>query len=269
MDVLERIGSMAGTDTAKAANLAHQTFQTRIAETGHTGKALLHTLAELCEQHPNIVGLGVGLLVDQFLVHERRAREAHEKLEAEAIAAGHALAKPGAKAGQSGPKYMAPYKAAKVRAPKHMAHIKPGKIAFEVFGAILALKFATAMGHIMRRKTHKESWVAHIAHIRLLSSSIAAYYLAKSIKQHEVSAWRNAAIALFATDAIKPILKVNKKLAAEGAKRAAAERRTAALATVGGPEMVATAPAVTHGDGKGGERRSVGHDDGGHGAPVH
>ena len=63
MGVIEKIGSLAGTEMAKAVNLAHETFQDRVGEHGHTGRALVETFTEVCRNHPNAVGIGVGLLV--------------------------------------------------------------------------------------------------------------------------------------------------------------------------------------------------------------
>ena len=51
---------------------------------------------------------------------------------------------------------------------------------------------------------------AAAAKIHLLSASIATYYFAKSLRARRVSAWRNAAVALFGTDAVKPLLKPQK-----------------------------------------------------------
>jgi hypothetical protein len=44
----------------------------------------------------------------------------------------------------------------------------------------------------------------------LWSGAIATYYLVKSLKSPKVSAWRNAAVALFATRALKPALRAPK-----------------------------------------------------------
>ena len=63
-----------------------------------------------------------------------------------------------------------------------------------------------------RKRAHHDGWFAAAAKIHLLSASIATYYFAKSLRAEKVSAWRNAAVALFGTDAIKPLLKPAKPL---------------------------------------------------------
>ena len=214
MGVIEQVGSLAGTQMAQAVNLAHETFQTRMGEHGHTGRALIETLAHICENHPNLVGIGVGLLVEQFLVHEKHLHEAQAR-EQVLIAEGKALPKGSRAAKAHAQKQHSLNKA-------HANRIKPGKVFFEVFGALVGLKFATGVAHVMGRKSHKEAWFAPAAHVRLFSASLAAYYIAKAFKAKDVSAWRNAAIALFATDAIKPVLRVDKAHKAAAARAALA-----------------------------------------------
>ena len=74
--IVERIGSLAGTELAKAADLAHSVFQDRMQTHGHTGRAIIETIAEICRNHPNLVGIGVGLLVEQILLEEKRRHDA-------------------------------------------------------------------------------------------------------------------------------------------------------------------------------------------------
>ncbi len=84
-----------------------------------------------------------------------------------------------------------------------------------MFGGLLLLKFSVAAGRMFgRKRAHHDGWFAAAAKIHLLSASIATYYFAKSLRAEKVSAWRNAAVALFGTDAIKPLLKPNKRLRA-------------------------------------------------------
>ena len=196
MGVIERIGAMAGTEMAKAVNLAHQTFQDRVGEHGHTGRALVETLTSVCRNHPNAVGIGVGLLVEQLLVHEKHLYEAKEH-------AGHA---PGVH-----DHAVAPHPARSDAHPAlvniKISKIKPGKVAFEVFGALVALKVASGFAHVFGRKSHKEAWFSPAARIHAISGSIAAYNLAAAIKSKTISSWRNAAILFFGTHAIKPLLK--------------------------------------------------------------
>ena len=63
---------MAGSDMEKAADLAQHTFQGAVGRHGHHGRALIETIVMLCREHPNIVGIGVGLLVEQLLSEEKR-----------------------------------------------------------------------------------------------------------------------------------------------------------------------------------------------------
>ena len=65
-------------------------------------------------------------------------------------------------------------------------------------------------------------WFAPAAKIHLFSGALAAYYLAKAIKSPKVSAWRNAAVALFVTDALKPVLKARPAGSASPARPVAA-----------------------------------------------
>src|SRR5476649_1541175 len=81
--IFERITSLAGTEAAKAINLAHEHFQLRMGEHGHTGRALIETVAEVCRNHPNLVGIAVGLMVEQLLVEEKHRHEAHLRVESD------------------------------------------------------------------------------------------------------------------------------------------------------------------------------------------
>ena len=74
MGVIEKIGSLAGTEMAKAVNLAHETFQDRVGEHGHTGRALgetvrtqLHHLHDLEKR----LGRSLSMAVRQHLSFSR------------------------------------------------------------------------------------------------------------------------------------------------------------------------------------------------------
>jgi hypothetical protein len=87
-----------------------------------------------------------------------------------------------------------------------LSTLKPGKTAWEVFGALMALKIASFTARLFKRN-HSDVWFAPAARVHLISGSIATYYFVKAARSPKISAWRNAAIALFATDALKPVLK--------------------------------------------------------------
>ena len=85
--------------------------------------------------------------------------------------------------------------------------MKPGRVAFEVFGGLMLLKIAASGARIFRHKHQDEVWFAPAAKIHLLSGTLCAYNLTKAMRSKNVSAWRNGAILFFGTDAIKPVLK--------------------------------------------------------------
>jgi hypothetical protein len=221
--IVERIGSLAGTELAKAADLAHSVFQERLNTHGHTGRAVIETIAEICRNHPNLVGIGVGLLVEQILLEEKRRYEAHHPKGGvlPAPAPGHE-AHPGAEhepplADPNRPLHESIVPDTAV-VPAHPVHpvkphkpLKPGSLAFEVFGGLLVLKMGALGSAIFRKDHHAATWLADVSKIHIFSATFAAYYTAKAIRSHKISAWRNAAIALFATDAIKPMLQMDPK----------------------------------------------------------
>lgn len=207
--IIERIGSLAGTELAKAVNLAHKTFQDRMGVHNHTGRALVETVAEVCRNHPNLVGIGAGLLVEQLLVEEKRRHDAHAGTESATERSA-----PGADGGQPSASAGARLQAPGLHAPNlhppavKLHRIRPGRIALEVFGAILLLKMGAAGARLLRRKHHpRDIWFAPAARVRLFSATIAAYNLASAIRSPRISAGRNAAIAFFGTVAVKPLLK--------------------------------------------------------------
>ena len=223
--IIERIGSLAGTELAKAVNLAHSHYTARMNVHGHTGRALVETVAEVCRNHPNLVGIGVGLLVEQLLTEEKKHHDAQVRAREEAPptpvdpvtgepvpappADPHAI--PGPASTPTDPSHpdhpdhhlhLPTLHAPSVR----LSNLKPGKTAWEVFGALMALKIASFTARLFKRD-HADVWFAPAARIHLISGSLATYYFVKSARSPKLSAWRNAAIALFATDALKPVLK--------------------------------------------------------------
>ncbi len=248
--IVERLGSMAGTEAGKAVNLAHQTFQARMGEHSHFGRALLETVAEVARAHPNLMGIAAGLMIEQLLVEERRRHEVyvagvadgsippHEGLHLPHLTLPHVDMPHADMPHINAPHLEAPHLHLP-HLPTHairLSAIRPGHVAMEVFGALVLLKFASAGARMFRRKNKPEIWFAPAAKIHLFSGTLAAYYGAKSLKSPKVSAWRNAAVALFATDALKPLLKAPKR--AQGA----AANRTASSQLGLGPALVSPAP---------------------------
>ena len=231
--IVERIGSLAGTELAKAADLAHSVFQERLGTHGHTGRAIIETIAEICRNHPNLVGIGVGLLVEQILLEEKRRYEHSHPHGAAAIPApahpeAHAdgqppLADPNVPLHESIVPVVPETHAPPAHPAKPHKPIRPGNLAFEVFGGLLVLKMGALGSAIFRKDHHAATWLADASKIHIFSATLAAYYTAKAIRSHKISSWRNAAIALFATDAIKPLLQMDPKrrkaLAAAAAHR--------------------------------------------------
>lgn len=244
MGIFERIGALAGSELSKATNLFHETFGQRMGEHGHSGRALIEGIAQVCRQHPNLVGIGVGFLVEQLLIHERHRYEAVH-------GPGSADLKPGTETAVIAP---APEVHPHAIKNAHLPHphlkfsnLRPGKIAWEVFGGLILLKLAATGVKIFRHKHQGESWFAPIAKIHLFSGTFAAYYFAKSLKSPKLSAWRNAAVALFATDAIKPVLKLDKKRARQlAAQRLEQQKAAAAEAARQAAAQPAPAPAQVY-----------------------
>ncbi|MBS0295859.1 MAG: hypothetical protein JSR45_06060 [Proteobacteria bacterium] len=241
MGIFERISALAGSELSKATNLAHETFGQRMGEHGHSGRALIESIAQVCRNHPNLVGIGVGFLVEQLLIHEKHRYEALH-------GPGSSELPPGTDTAVVAP---APAPHPQVVPNLHLPHphlkfsnLKPGKIAWEVFGGLILLKLAATGVKMFRHKHQGESWFAPIAKIHLFSGTFAAYYFAKSLKSPKISAWRNAAVALFATDAIKPVLKLDKKRARQlAAQRLEKQKAAAAEAARQAAAQPAPAPA--------------------------
>ena len=203
---------MAGTDAAHAMNFAHDTFHDRLGSHGHFGRALVETIAEVCREHPAIVGLVAGIAVEQLLAREKVH---HDQQVAARAASGEApdgsALPPPMPHEQHRP--LLP-RAAPGHTPHHLIRLgalRPGRIAMEVFGALLLFKFTRGVARMFKRG-HADPWFAPAGKIHLISGTLAAYYIAKSLKSPKISSWRNAAAALFATDAIKPLLKVRRDL---------------------------------------------------------
>ncbi len=210
--LIDRIGSLAGTELGQAMDLAHRTYMERMGVHNHTGRAILETAAEVARNHPNLVGIGVGLLVEQFLSEQKRRHDVYlAELEGEAEAGSQQPPR------LAGPPEAGPQAAGDdlhVPLVHHdlirLHELRPGRIAFEVFGALVLLKLASSGLRWFRHDKQHEVWFGPAARIRLWSGTIAAYYLVKSLKSPKLSAWRNAAVALFATDALKPVLRAPK-----------------------------------------------------------
>jgi hypothetical protein len=225
--IIEHIQSAVGGESAKIAEFIHETFHDRLSSHGHFGRAAVETVAETCRKHPAAIGLATGLLVDRLLVEEERRHEA-KLVAGEGETPAAANDRPKAK------------KAKAKHAPLRLTQMKPGRVAFEVFGGLMLLKIAASGARIFRHKHQDEVWFAPAAKIHLLSGTLCAYNLTKALRSRNISAWRNGAILLFGTDAIKPVLKWYKAHPPAAPKEEPAEAQPA-------PAAEATpAPAPTH-----------------------
>lgn len=205
--IFARLSTLAGSDIEKAADLAQRSFHDGLAAHGHHGRAFVETLAKLCRDHPNLVGIGVGVLVEQLLSEEKRAQD-HAAMEEQPTAIPTPSPADGAQSLEPEPR---PLAAPPAPAPVHridLHRVRPARLALEVFGGLMLVKLGHALGHIFHgRRAPRDGWLASAAKIRLLSASLATYYFSSAIRSPKVSAWRNAAIGLFGTDAIKPLLR--------------------------------------------------------------
>lgn len=228
--IFERIASLSGTEVAKATDLAHRTYQERVTEHGHSGRALVETVAHVCRNHPNLVGIGVGLLVEHLLAQEKKKYEAIHGHDAPAGA-------PPLPAPQHPEHHNGigdAIKSAHLPHPEiRLSNLRPGKLAWEVFGGLILLKLASTGVKLFRHKHQSEPWFESAARIHLISGSLATYTIAKSLKAKRASAWRNAWAALYLTDALKPVLNGDpKRIAAAARARKEAARRAAQQARV-------------------------------------
>ena len=197
---IERLETTIGKELAGIAGFAHETFQTRVGEHGHTGMAIIETIAEVCRNHPNIVGIGAGILVERLLVAEKHAHDAHL-----AVLAEHAERQAGLRPAKRKKAPPPPVTRAAFRLQKGR-RLRPGRLAFEVMGALIVVKIANSTTRLFHHKHHGEVWFAPVARIHVISASIATYNLIAAINDPKVSAWRNGAILFFGTDAVKPLL---------------------------------------------------------------
>ncbi len=218
--IIERIGALAGTELSKAVDLAHHTYQDRLGAHRHVGRALVETVAEVCRNHPNLVGIGAGVLVEQLLVREKHKHDARVEARGTFAAYDDTAVETSGEVDRpvEGATAIAVPETASGTKNAHLPHdmirlsdLKPRKVAFEVFGGILLLKLAATGAKIFRHKHQSEVWFAPAARIHLFSGSIAAYYLVSAARSPKISAWRNAAIFFFGTDALKPLLKPSRK----------------------------------------------------------
>ena len=236
--IIEQIQAAVGGETAKIVECINGTFHDRMSSHGHFGRAAIEAVAETCRKHPAAVGLATGLLVDRLLTEKEHRHEA----------------KAAAKAGKASADAAPVDKRAKPKAkhaPLRLTEMKPGRVAFEVFGGLLLLKIAASGARIFRHKHQDEVWFAPAAKIHLLSGTLCAYNLTKALRSKNVSAWRNGAILFFGTDAIKPVLKWYKAHppaarteAPAGAPAAAQPAPALAPVAAADPAPVPAAPAA-------------------------
>jgi len=179
--IVERLGSMASTDVGKALSLAHTTYTARMQEHSHSGRAILETIAHVAKEHPAVFGIGALFLLEIIAAEQHHLHETPPD---------GVPATPGTAPGTgSGNGLQLPHLTAPHLAlpnlhvpPLRVDHIRPGKVAMEVFGALLLLKFATFGARLFRRKSPTDVWFAPASRIHLFSGAIGAYYVAKSIR---------------------------------------------------------------------------------------
>ena len=196
MGIFDRLSALGGTDVGQALGAAHDHFQERLNTHGHFGRAFIESVAELCRNHPNIVGVAVGVAVEQLLVHEKHHHDL-EVAEAE-------------RRGQPVGAFASVPRAAPHHTPHHLlrfSHIRPGRIALEVFGALVLLKFSRGVARVFSRHRMPQGSLATVSRIRLFSATFATYFTCRALKSHEVSALRNGLAMFFATRALKPLLR--------------------------------------------------------------
>jgi hypothetical protein len=196
MGIFDRLSALGGTDVGQALGSAHDHFQERLNTHGHFGRAFIESVAELCRNHPNIVGVAVGVAVEQLLVHEKH----HHDLEAAEAE----------RQGRPAGAFASAPRAAPGHTPHHLlrfAKIHPGRIALEVFSALVLLKFTRGIARIFSRHRQSQGSLATVSRIRLFSGTFATYFTCKALKSHEASALRNGLAMFFATRALKPLLR--------------------------------------------------------------
>ncbi len=198
--IFDSIGTLAGTEWAQATNFAHKHYQDRVVEHRNPVRAFIETVAVVAREHNNLAGLAVGFTVERLLQAEKNKHDAFEAAKAAApdgwTQVPHDGAAPPGKALRPSMDFDLP-----------LFHQSPIKVALQVFGALLLLKLAAGGARVFRKKNTREVWFEPASRIRLISGSLAAYFLVKAFRATNLSAWRNGAILFFGTDAIKPILR--------------------------------------------------------------
>lgn len=205
--IVDRIASLAGTEWEQATKFAHRRYQERLAEHRHTGRAILETLGAVCREYNNLAGIAAGFSVERWLQYEKDKHDA-----AEAAAAPSTAHEPG---WALVPHEGAPAPAAAVVKPPPnrldfdlpIFNQKPGKVAMQVFGALLLLKMAAAGARFFQREKKKGVWFDPVARIHLFSGTLATYFVVAALRSPNLSAWRNGAAFFFGTDAIKPLMR--------------------------------------------------------------
>jgi hypothetical protein len=206
--IIDRIAALAGTEWEQATKFAHSKYQEELAEHRHTGRAILETVAAVCREYNNLAGLAAGFSVERWLQYEKDKHDAAKAEAAPVVDAGWTLVP------HEGDAAAPPPKAAIAKPPPRrfdldlpIFHQKPGKVALQVFGALLLLKMAAAGARWFHREKKQDVWFAPAARIRLFSGALAAYFVVAALKSPTLSAWRNGAAFFFGTDAIKPLLR--------------------------------------------------------------
>lgn len=209
MNILERIGALAGTEWEEATDFAQNTFRQEMAEHRHTGRAIVETIGALAREYNNLAGLATGLLVERTLQYHKDRHDEAKAMQGQKPIEGQVLI-PSTSRPAPAPSADRPPRAPPRKAPWDidLARTSPLKISLQVFGALVLLKLAAVSARLFRRKKQPDVWFAPAAKLRLFSTSLAAYCLIGAIKSPRLSAWRNAGVALFGTDAIKPLLRV-------------------------------------------------------------
>lgn len=206
--ILDRIGGLAGTEWAQATNYAHKQFQDRMHQHHQPARAFIETVAEVAREHNNLVGIAVGFTVERLLQAEKDEHDAAKAAGAQPAEGWTLVPFDGERPANSAP-------TGQKRPPLDLDlpifHQSPAKVALQIFGALLLLKMAAAGARVFRRKDTREVWFAPASRIRLFSGSLATYYLVKALKATNLSAWRNAAILFFGTDAIKPLARAPRR----------------------------------------------------------
>lgn len=206
MSIFDHVGKLAGTEWAQATNFAHKHYQDRLVEHRHPVRAFIETVAVVAREHNNLAGLAVGFTVERLLQAEKDRHDALEAAKAATPGGWTQVAHDGA-----APRPATPVVRGPVNLDLPLFDQSPIKVAVQVFGALLLLKMAAGGARFFRKDKSSDVWFAPASRIRLFSGSLAAYFLVKALRATNLSAWRNAAILFFGTDAIKPILRAPRR----------------------------------------------------------